>query len=152
MNVSRGPLPPRTAARFYKLRALRGLKVGEKLLLRSRPLDSGQLGLYSGHRHTDLINHVTFGMPALVAHGSVDFYELLQNRIIAAWTFGGKACRVVITTIYIIVVLIIWILWPEERRADRAREMLNMIFFVYREVRVVRIIDNKVWGIPHATM
>jgi hypothetical protein len=91
-------------------------------------------------------------MPALAAHGPVYFYELLQNRVIAAWTFGGKACRVVITTIYIIVVLIIWILWPEERRADRAREMLNMIFLVYREVRVIRIIGKKVWDIPHATM
>ena len=74
-------------------------------------------------------------MPVLAAHDPVDFYELLQNSGIAACTFGGKACRVVITTIYIIVVLIIWVLWPEELRADRAREMLNMIFFVYKKVR-----------------
>jgi len=74
-------------------------------------------------------------MPALAALGPVDFYELLQNRGIAARTFGGKACRVVITTIYIIVVFIIWILWPEERRADETREMLNMIFLVYKKVR-----------------
>ena len=74
-------------------------------------------------------------MPALPAHGPVNFYELLQNSGIAPRTFGGKACRVVITTIHIIVMFIIWILRPEERQADRAREMLNMIFLVYRRVR-----------------
>ena len=79
-------------------------------------------------------------MPALAAHGPVNFHELLQNSGIAAWTFGGKACRVVITTINIIVVLIIWVPWPEERRADRACEMLNVIFLVYRRVRGDRII------------
>ena len=49
MNVSRGPLPPRMAARLYESGALRGLgvEVGEKLLSRSRPLDSDQLRLYS---------------------------------------------------------------------------------------------------------
>lgn len=41
---------------------------------------------------TDLVDHVTFGMPALATHCPIDLYELLQNSRIAAWAFGGKTC------------------------------------------------------------
>jgi hypothetical protein len=58
-------------------------------------------------RYTDLMNHVTLRVPALVAPGLIDFYELLQNRSLASRTFGGEASRVVIIAIYIIVVFII---------------------------------------------
>jgi hypothetical protein len=92
-------------------------------------------------------------MPVLAAHGPVDFYELFQNGSIAAFTFGGKACRVVITTIYIVVMLIIWVLRPEELRANRACEMLDVIFFVYRKVRgSISSEKKKVWDVPHAMM
>jgi len=56
---------------------------------------------------TDLVNHVTFRVPALVAHVPFDFYELFQNGGLATCTLGGEARRVVVMTIYIVVFLII---------------------------------------------
>ena len=56
---------------------------------------------------TDLVNHVAFWVPTFVAHVPINLHKLLQNGSIATCTLGGKACRVMIMAIYVIVVLII---------------------------------------------
>jgi hypothetical protein len=91
-------------------------------------------------------------MPALATHRPVDLYELLQNSRIAACAFRGKTCREVVMTINAIVVLIIRIVGPEERRTDRTREMFNVVFLFYREVRWIHIVTQQAGHSRHARM
>jgi hypothetical protein len=48
----------------------------------------------------DFMDHVTFWMPALVLLVSVDFHELLQDRVRTSNALGGEASRVVEMTVY----------------------------------------------------
>jgi hypothetical protein len=56
---------------------------------------------------TDLVDHVTLRVPALITHVSIDLHELLENGSIATCALGGKARRVMVMTVYVVVVLII---------------------------------------------
>ena len=56
---------------------------------------------------TNLVNHVTFWMPAFVTHVSVDLHELLQDCSITACTFCSKARRIMVMAVHVVVVFII---------------------------------------------
>jgi hypothetical protein len=56
---------------------------------------------------TDLVNHVTLRVPTLVTHVSIDLHKLLENGSIATCALGGKARRVMVMTIYVVVVLVV---------------------------------------------
>jgi hypothetical protein len=84
---------------------------------------------------TDLVDHVTFWMPALVAHVPIDLHELLQNCGVATRTFCRKARRIMIMAVHVAVVFIIRVLWPEKRRTYGAREMLDVELSVCMGVR-----------------
>lgn len=54
-----------------------------------------------------LVDHVTFGMPTLVPRVAVDFNKLLQDSTAAAYAFGGKAGRIVVMAVNVVVMLVI---------------------------------------------
>ena len=88
---------------------------------------------------TNLVDHVTFGVPTLVAHVSVYLYELLQDCTVAASTLCCEAGGVVKMTVDIAIVLVIRVLRPEESRAERAGKVLYMKLLVCRRDEIVNI-------------
>ena len=69
-------------------------------------------------------------MPVLILPVSEDLDKLLQYRRLTSIAPLSVSRRVVIVTENLSVVLVITILCPEDGWADRAREMLNMVFAV----------------------
>ena len=70
-------------------------------------------------------------MPALVAHIAVDLDELLEDRGVAADAFRRETRAVVEVAVDVSRVLVVRVLRAKNSRANRTREMLNMIFFIY---------------------
>ena len=64
---------------------------------------------------TDFVNHVTFRMPAFITRVTINLHKLLQNGGIATKALGGKARRVMVMTIYVIIVLVIRVLGAKQR-------------------------------------
>ena len=56
---------------------------------------------------THLVDHITFWMPAFVAHVPVDLDELLENGTITPCAFRGKTSGVVEMTIDIVFMFVI---------------------------------------------
>ena len=80
--------------------------------------------------HTNLVNHITFRMPTLISVIPVYLYKLLQDSTIATGTFCSKPSRIMKMTIHIILMFVVRVLRAKNSRANRTREMLNMIFFI----------------------
>ena len=59
-----------------------------------------------------------------------DLDELFENRRLAAIAFLRKSCGVVVMTVHIAIVLVIAIRCAENRWADAACEMLDMILSI----------------------
>lgn len=83
-----------------------------------------------GPASTYFVDHIAFGMPALVPRIPVNFDELFQDCAVATHALGREASRVVIVTVDIVVVLIVRILRAKEGCADRTCKMLYVVFFV----------------------
>jgi hypothetical protein len=59
---------------------------------------------------TDLMNHETFPMPALVTQVPLNLHKFFQNGSVAADALGSTTSRIMIVTIYVILVLVIRVL------------------------------------------
>jgi hypothetical protein len=81
-------------------------------------------------RPTNLVDHVTFRMPALVAVVPVDLDELLEDRTRAAGALGREAGGIMVVAINVTLVLVIRVLRPEERVAERTRKMFDVELFI----------------------
>ena len=82
---------------------------------------------------TDLVNHVTLRMPTLISHVPIFLHELFQNGSLAASALSGKARRVVVMTICVLVVLIIRVVGAEQCRTYGACEVFDVKFLLYRK-------------------
>lgn len=87
---------------------------------------------------TNLVYHVTFRVPALVPHVSVDLDELFQDRGAASGALGRKPRRIVVMAIDIPVVLVVRVMRPKQGRAYRASEVLHVILLVWKKSSSVR--------------
>ena len=77
--------------------------------------DYGQAGFkWQG---TNLVDHVTLGVPALVPHVSVNLDELLQDCSAAPGALGREPRRIVIMAVDISIVFIVRVMRPEQGRA-----------------------------------
>ena len=86
-------------------------------------------------------------MPVLVLTVAVDLDELLQDRGSTSSTLCSVAERVVVVTVNHAVVLVVRVLGTKDRWADRACEVLNMIFVV--ECRDVGASKSSSTGLTH---
>jgi hypothetical protein len=77
-----------------------------------------------------LVYHIALWMPTFVAHVPVDLHELFQYGAIATHTFRSKSCRIVKVAIDVVLVFIIRVLWTEQRRTNRAGEMLHVVLLI----------------------
>lgn len=55
----------------------------------------------------NLMDHITFRMPAFVSHVTVKFDELFENCATTSNAFGGKPSGVVVVTIDVLLVFVI---------------------------------------------
>ena len=62
---------------------------------------------------THLVDHITFWVPALVAHIAVDLDELLEDRGVAADAFRRETRAVVEVAVDVARVLVVRVLGPE---------------------------------------
>ena len=84
---------------------------------------------------TDLVNHVTLRMPTFISHVPIVLHELFQNGSLAANALGCNTRRVMVMTIYVLVVLIIRVVGAEQCRTYATREVFDVKFLLYKEVR-----------------
>jgi hypothetical protein len=84
------------------------------------------------HSDTHFVNHVTFGMPVLICAIPVDLDKLFKNRSPTSSTFNGESCRVMEMTVDGSIMLVVGILRTKNRWTDRASEMLDVEFQLWR--------------------
>lgn len=77
-----------------------------------------------------LVDHVTLRMPTLIPHVTVNLHELLQDGGIAPDALRREPRAVVIMAVDVARVLVVRILGAEECGADRASEVVDVVFFV----------------------
>lgn len=76
------------------------------------------------------MDHVAFRMPMLVLTVAEYLDELLENCCLAAIAALSELRRVVIMAIYVAIMLIVAVLRPENRGAECAREVVDMVFAI----------------------
>ena len=79
---------------------------------------------------TYLVDHVALWVPALVALVPLDLDELFEDGRIASGAFRRPSGRIVIMAEHVSLVFVIAILRPEQRRADAACEVLDVVLLV----------------------
>ena len=81
----------------------------------------------------DLVDHVTFWMPALISHITIYLHKLLENCAITTGALGRKSGGIMEVAVHIPVVFIIRILRTEQGGTKRACKMLHMELLVCKE-------------------
>lgn len=84
-----------------------------------------------GRQEANLVDHITFWVPALISHVSVDLDELLQDRSAAPGALCRESCRVVVMAIDIPVVFVVRIMGTEKGRTYRAGEVFHVILLAW---------------------